>query len=72
MTYQSIKPFDGKTLRTFEELTDEALEEAVGTAATTYETWRKGKPFWRPCWMGDAIEGGPINATLARRNRHVF
>jgi succinate-semialdehyde dehydrogenase/glutarate-semialdehyde dehydrogenase len=40
MTYQSINPFDGKTLRTFEETTDEALEEAVETAATCYETWR--------------------------------
>jgi succinate-semialdehyde dehydrogenase/glutarate-semialdehyde dehydrogenase len=40
MTYQSINPFDGKTLRTFEEDTDQALEEAVVTAATCYETWR--------------------------------
>ncbi|MDQ2736690.1 MAG: aldehyde dehydrogenase family protein [Pseudomonadota bacterium] len=40
MAYQSINPFDGKTLRTFEEATDEAMEEAVGTAATCYETWR--------------------------------
>jgi succinate-semialdehyde dehydrogenase/glutarate-semialdehyde dehydrogenase len=40
MTYQSINPFDGKTLRTFEEDTDEALEEAVATSATCYETWR--------------------------------
>jgi succinate-semialdehyde dehydrogenase/glutarate-semialdehyde dehydrogenase len=40
MTYQSINPFDGKTIKTFEEHTDEALEEAIGTAATCYETWR--------------------------------
>jgi succinate-semialdehyde dehydrogenase/glutarate-semialdehyde dehydrogenase len=40
MTYQSINPFDGKTLRTFEEHTDEALEEAIRTAATCYQTWR--------------------------------
>lgn len=40
MTYQSINPFDGKTLRTFEEHTEEALEKAIGTAASCYQTWR--------------------------------
>jgi len=40
MSYQSINPFDGKTLKTFEELTDKQLETALATAATCYETWR--------------------------------
>ena len=33
---------------------------------------RKGKLFWRPFWTGDAVDGGPIKATYAGRNRHVF
>ena len=40
MTYQSINPYDGKTLKTFEETTDKQLEAALGTAATCFETWR--------------------------------
>ena len=40
MTYQSLNPYDGKILRTYEELTDEQLEAAVHTAAQCFETWR--------------------------------
>jgi succinate-semialdehyde dehydrogenase/glutarate-semialdehyde dehydrogenase len=40
MTYQSINPFNGETLRTFDEQTDRALEEAVGNASNCYESWR--------------------------------
>jgi succinate-semialdehyde dehydrogenase/glutarate-semialdehyde dehydrogenase len=40
MTYQSVNPYDGKILKTFEELTDEQLETALGTAATCFKTWR--------------------------------
>ena len=40
MTYQSINPFDGKLLKTFEELTDPQLETALETAATCFDTWR--------------------------------
>ena len=38
--YQSVNPYDGKTLKTFEELTGEQLETALRTAATCFETWR--------------------------------
>ena len=41
MSYQSVNPYDGKTLKTFEELTDEQLETALKTAATCFETWRR-------------------------------
>jgi succinate-semialdehyde dehydrogenase/glutarate-semialdehyde dehydrogenase len=41
MTYQSVNPYDGKTLKTFEELTDSQLEVAIDTAATCFETWRR-------------------------------
>jgi len=40
MTYQSVSPYDGKVLKTFEELTDKQLEMALETAATCFETWR--------------------------------
>ena len=40
MTYKSVNPYDGKVLKTFEELTDKQLEMALETAATCFETWR--------------------------------
>ena len=44
MAYQSVNPYDGKLLKTFEELTDKQLETALETAATCYKIWR-GKTF---------------------------
>jgi succinate-semialdehyde dehydrogenase/glutarate-semialdehyde dehydrogenase len=40
VAYQSVNPYDGKILKTFEELTDKQLEMALDTAATCFETWR--------------------------------
>jgi len=40
MSYQSVNPCDGKTLKTFEEFTDQQLETAIQTAAACFETWR--------------------------------
>jgi len=40
MTYQSINPYDGKTLKTFKQLTDKQLETALRTAAACFEIWR--------------------------------
>jgi len=40
MTYQSINPFDGKTLESFEHLSSAQLEKATATAAACFETWR--------------------------------
>jgi succinate-semialdehyde dehydrogenase/glutarate-semialdehyde dehydrogenase len=40
MAYQSVNPYDGKILKTFEELTNKQLEMALETAATCFETWR--------------------------------
>lgn len=39
-SYQSINPYNGKTLKTFEEQADAQLETALVTAATCFETWR--------------------------------
>ena len=40
MTYQSINPYDGTLLQTFEEFTGEQLETALATAETCFQTWR--------------------------------
>jgi succinate-semialdehyde dehydrogenase/glutarate-semialdehyde dehydrogenase len=39
-SYQSVNPYNGKTFKTFEELTDPQLETAIQTAATCFATWR--------------------------------
>ena len=40
MEYESVNPFDGQTLKTFVEITDEQLEKKLAAAQTCYETWR--------------------------------
>ncbi len=37
MAYKSVNPYNGKVLRTFDDMTDEQLEAAVARAAKTYE-----------------------------------
>jgi succinate-semialdehyde dehydrogenase / glutarate-semialdehyde dehydrogenase len=41
MSYQSVNPYDGKVLRTFEELTGSQLEAALGSAAACFENWKR-------------------------------
>jgi succinate-semialdehyde dehydrogenase/glutarate-semialdehyde dehydrogenase len=41
MSYQSTNPYDGKTLKSFPELSDAQLETAIQTAASCFESWRK-------------------------------
>jgi len=40
MSYQSVNPYDGKTLKSFQELTDHQLERALQTASSCFESWR--------------------------------
>jgi succinate-semialdehyde dehydrogenase/glutarate-semialdehyde dehydrogenase len=40
MPYQSVNPYDGTTVKTFNELTDPQLEKAIATATLAYGTWR--------------------------------
>ena len=40
MTYQSVNPYDGQLLKTFDELTDNQLETALVTADTCFKSWR--------------------------------
>jgi succinate-semialdehyde dehydrogenase/glutarate-semialdehyde dehydrogenase len=44
MTYASVNPYDGKTLKTFKELTDKEFEAKIAAAAACFETWRH-KPY---------------------------
>ncbi|CAH0350361.1 NAD-dependent succinate-semialdehyde dehydrogenase [Sphingobium sp. CECT 9361] len=41
MTYQSINPYDGKLLQSFDDLTEESLETKIATAAACFESWRQ-------------------------------
>ncbi len=41
MSYQSINPFDGKTLKTFDTFTDSQLETKLAAAATCFKTWKQ-------------------------------
>lgn len=41
MSYQSINPFNGELVKTFEELTVPQLESAIATAAKCFEKWRE-------------------------------
>lgn len=40
MSYQSINPFTGELVKSFDEYTDQQLEASIATAETCYETWR--------------------------------
>ncbi len=40
MSYQSINPFDGKTLQTFVEMTEKELGTALVTADSCFKAWR--------------------------------
>ena len=44
MAYQSVNPYDGKTLKTFKELTDKEFEAKIAAAQACFETWRH-KPY---------------------------
>ncbi len=41
MTYESVNPYDGTVLQSFEEMTDRQLEAALATAAACFEIWNK-------------------------------
>ena len=41
MSYTSVNPATGKTLKKFDELTDKELEKKITTAEACFETWKK-------------------------------
>ena len=44
MAYESVNPFDGKSVKKFDELTDAQLEAKIAKATSCYETWKE-KPY---------------------------
>jgi len=40
MEYESVNPFDGKTLETFAEISDKQLEKKIAIAQACYDVWR--------------------------------
>jgi len=54
MTYQSVNPYNGKILKTFEEMTDGQLDKALETAAACFETWRNRTYAERAAIVGRA------------------
>jgi succinate-semialdehyde dehydrogenase / glutarate-semialdehyde dehydrogenase len=41
MSYQSINPYNGELVKSFEEHSDQQLETAIATASTCFESWGK-------------------------------
>jgi len=41
MSYQSVNPYNGETLRAFDEITDEQLEAAMATATSCFDAWKR-------------------------------
>ena len=41
MSYQSVNPYDGRLLKTFEHLSNSQLDSALAIAATCFEKWRR-------------------------------
>ncbi len=54
MAYATVNPADGKTVKTFEELTDAQLEQKLATAQAAYETWRHTSYAHRAAIMAKA------------------
>lgn len=40
MSYQSVNPYSGESLNSFDEFTDHQLEAGIASAASCFETWR--------------------------------
>lgn len=54
MTYQSVNPATGETLKRFDQMTDAQLEAAIATAAGCFEDWRQRKFAARAIIVGKA------------------
>jgi succinate-semialdehyde dehydrogenase/glutarate-semialdehyde dehydrogenase len=56
MAYKNINPNDGKTLKTFPELSDEQLEKRIATSTHTFEAWKKTSYAERALIVAKAVE----------------
>jgi succinate-semialdehyde dehydrogenase/glutarate-semialdehyde dehydrogenase len=68
MAYESVNPFNGKTIKKFPELTDQQLETKIATAAKTYESWKKTSYAERAKIVAKAAE--LIRADVDKFARH--
>ena len=56
MAYESVNPYNGKSVKKFVELTNEQLEVKIAKAASCYETWRKKSYAQRAVIVSKAAE----------------
>jgi succinate-semialdehyde dehydrogenase/glutarate-semialdehyde dehydrogenase len=56
VAYATVNPADGKTVKTYPELTDAQLEEKLAIAQAAYETWRHTSYAQRAAIMARAAE----------------
>ncbi len=69
MAYASINPSNGKTIKTFPELTDAQLEAKLAAAAKTFQTWKKTSYAERAVILNKAAE--IIRANVDRFAKHA-
>ena len=56
MAIATINPVTGETLKTFEPLGDDALEEKIARAAAAWQTYRRTTPEQRAGWLRSAAD----------------
>jgi succinate-semialdehyde dehydrogenase / glutarate-semialdehyde dehydrogenase len=56
MAIATINPATGETLKTFEPLSDDALEEKIARAATAWASYRRTSPEQRAGWLRAAAD----------------
>jgi len=69
MAYASINPSNGKTLKTFQELTSAQLETKLATAAKAFQSWKKTSYAERAAIVNKAAE--LIRANVDRFAKHA-
>src|SRR5215211_531165 len=56
MAIATVNPATGETLKTYEPLSDEALEEKLDRAATAWASYRRTSPEQRAGWLNAAAD----------------
>jgi succinate-semialdehyde dehydrogenase / glutarate-semialdehyde dehydrogenase len=56
MAIATVNPATGETLKTYEPLTDEALEEKIARAATAWKSYRRTSAEQRAGWLRSAAD----------------
>jgi succinate-semialdehyde dehydrogenase/glutarate-semialdehyde dehydrogenase len=56
MTYQSLNPFNGELVKSFEDISDAQFETKLATAQTCFETWRHKTYVERASIIGKAAQ----------------